>query len=680
MESIQILIMPVLMLSSFYLAFCSNRLRLAGYSKYVVSESNEVDPYCSSDININNWFNIKNLTFVLLAALFLFWVRYRFDNLYIFKLIYGGLLIISLRANALHICNIFIFKFVRNNPDEIKGQIIQSGKYIYALSAGKEFAFTIAIIPLAILSGSFYLYGAVYGGVLMTVSNIGRYRKFQKRKETSSSSATSGSKSGVILKKLKPCFWIALIAILVASEGHQIYLNRTYPKEDIETLFSPITSKYGIKIVHEIGEDFYSPLKNPSIQAGPTRNSKVTPIRHRVLLRYPDFLKRALEKYPIDVIKNYLNVIQFVGKIEDGDSSGYWGTYDPFRRIIYLVDNGEKNEDQAMGTFHHEFSSLLLKSHSFWINLWTDHHPENFKYYEDIYDTWNEVIEAARAFKDVDCYKKGIVANYGLTGFENDFNEYSEMIFAYPQKFKQIMEQYPRVRGKFLVWLDFYQKVDPIFTEEYFFGKSSYKESYDKGVEYAIQGKFKEAKKEFEKALKADEYNKTAAAILKTIKDVIAQKTEREAAIHLFKGISFVDKVQHDQAVEEFTKAIEISPRFVEAYLNRGISYDICVQYDQAVKEFTKAIEICPKCAEAYNARGFTYRKMDQYDLAIKDYTKSIEINPTDVTTYINRGLVFDEKGRLDQALKDYIKAIEINPICKTMVVDILLTRSENRL
>jgi hypothetical protein len=46
------------------------------------------------------------------------------------------------------------------------------------------------------------------------------------------------------------------------------------------------------------------------------------------------------------------------------------------------------------------------------------------------------------------------------------------MIFTYPEKFKTIMNQYPRVRGKFLVWLDFYQMIDPIFTEAYLLGEA----------------------------------------------------------------------------------------------------------------------------------------------------------------------------------------------------------------
>lgn len=225
---------------------------------------------------------------------------------------------------------------------------------------------------------------------------------------------------------------------------------------------------------------------------------------------------------------------------------------------------------------------------------------------------------------------------------------------------------------------DNYQKGFGYATQEQFMlSNDSYVRAwkcYKKGIDYATQGKFKKAKKEFEKSLKIDEFNTTEKVnLLKTIKNIIEQKIERKAAIHLFKGVSFVDKVEHDQGVEEFTKAIEISPRFVDAYLYRGFSYDVRCQYDQAIKEFTKAIKINPRYAIAYNARGFTYRKMDQYELAIKDYTTSIEIDPSDGTAYLNRGLVYNDKGRRDQAIKDYNKAIEINPLCKGMV-EFLLT------
>jgi hypothetical protein len=234
-------------------------------------------------------------------------------------------------------------------------------------------------------------------------------------------------------------------------------------------MFEPITSTYGIDIVYEIDKGFLSSLKNPGIPAGPSNNSLVEPIRHRILARYPALLKKALDKYPVGIITKYLGQINFAEEINE-DGFKYSGSFDPFRRVIYMVDDGTRPDKDAIHTFHHEFSSLLLARHSFLLNPWTDNHPDEFKYMVQLYDSVEERIKARKSITDF--YEKGIVSNYGLTSFENDFNEFSAMIFTYPEKFKKIMKRYPRVRGKFLVWLEFYQKIDPIFTEEYFLGKN----------------------------------------------------------------------------------------------------------------------------------------------------------------------------------------------------------------
>jgi hypothetical protein len=249
------------------------------------------------------------------------------------------------------------------------------------------------------------------------------------------------------------------------------YYYQTFPKAKIDALFEPVTSKYGIKIVYKIGNDFFSPLKNPLIPAGPPRCSKIKPIRDHVLIRYPDILLKAFSKYPDKVIKKYLKAIYFAGDIDDGDIE-YSGTYDPFRRIVYLVDDGGKDDREAMDTFHHEFSSLLLTRHSFFINPWADHNPKGFIYLTERYKRWKTLAKEVDLSKKGSAkdYEKGFMRVYGETDFENDFNEYSAMIFTYPKKFKKIMNRYPRVRGKFLVWLKFYQRIDPIFTEKYLLG------------------------------------------------------------------------------------------------------------------------------------------------------------------------------------------------------------------
>lgn len=274
---------------------------------------------------------------------------------------------------------------------------------------------------------------------------------------------------------MKRFFQISIVFSLLLiglAKAFLLYSDKTFSKEEIDRWFMPVTDEYGVRIVYQIEDDFFSPLENPPIPAGPWRGSKVVPINHRILARYPDILLKAMSKYPKDVIQNRLKAIFFSEEI-NADGFKYGGTYDPFRRIVYLVDNGGQSEKLAISNFHHEFSSLLLYSRSFYLNPWIEQNPRNFSYFSDVYKTWEELynkIDLSAEAKSED-FKKGFVSVYGQTNFENDFNEYSAMIFTYPEKFKEIMNRYPRVRAKFLIWLELYQEIDPIFTEKYLLGE-----------------------------------------------------------------------------------------------------------------------------------------------------------------------------------------------------------------
>ncbi len=260
--------------------------------------------------------------------------------------------------------------------------------------------------------------------------------------------------------------WLSIMAL---TESYNLYLDTAFSKLAIEEKFETLTKRYGIRIVYQIGDDFLSNITHPFIAVGPPKDSKIMAIRHRVLLRYPQRLSMAFKKYPEEVIKGYLNAIHFAAYINhNGVSSG--GTYDTFRRIVYMVDGGGRKDNDAISTFHHEFSSLLLSRHSFFLNPWFDQNPKDFVYAYESEKNWLEVFNNSSLEGTEADYEKGFMNTYGQTEFENDFNEYSAMIFTYPEKFKRIMARYPRVRGKFLVWLKFYQEIDPIFTEEYLLG------------------------------------------------------------------------------------------------------------------------------------------------------------------------------------------------------------------
>jgi len=59
-------------------------------------------------------------------------------------------------------------------------------------------------------------------------------------------------------------------------------------------------------------------------------------------------------------------------------------------------------------------------------------------------------------------------------------------------------------------------------------------------------------------------------------------------------------------------------------YFNRGLAHEKKGQYDEAISDFTKAIEIKPNYARAYRMRGEAYFNKGQYDKAIPDLKKAI--------------------------------------------------------
>jgi len=59
---------------------------------------------------------------------------------------------------------------------------------------------------------------------------------------------------------------------------------------------------------------------------------------------------------------------------------------------------------------------------------------------------------------------------------------------------------------------------------------------------------------------------------------------------------------QYNQAITDYSKAIELDPKFAKAYYNRSYAYDSINQQDRAVEDFNKAIELDPRLADTLYA------------------------------------------------------------------------------
>ena len=173
-----------------------------------------------------------------------------------------------------------------------------------------------------------------------------------------------------------------------------------------------------------------------------------------------------------------------------------------------------------------------------------------------------------------------------------------------------------------------------------------------------------EALREVQKVRKELEISKAEKPDLSKYNEAV----DRLSAIDWFeKGYALQNAHKHQEAVEAYTKAIELDPRedfkfSGGLYFLRGMSYDDLEDYQQAIKDFDRAIELDPKNAQAYYNRGVLYGLLDNDQQAINDYDKAIKLDPKNAQAYYSRGLAYVLVINDQQAIKDFDRAIELDP------------------
>ena len=116
----------------------------------------------------------------------------------------------------------------------------------------------------------------------------------------------------------------------------------------------------------------------------------------------------------------------------------------------------------------------------------------------------------------------------------------------------------------------------------------------------------------------------------------------------------------YQEAVKNFTNAIQQNPEAAEAYSGRGLTYLSIGALDKALADFSRAIELNQRSAEAYNGRSAVYRTKGDFDSAIADSNNAIQLYPNNPEAYHGRGLAHLYKNDLDNAIVDFSEAIAL--------------------
>ncbi|MCK5685315.1 tetratricopeptide repeat protein [bacterium] len=127
-------------------------------------------------------------------------------------------------------------------------------------------------------------------------------------------------------------------------------------------------------------------------------------------------------------------------------------------------------------------------------------------------------------------------------------------------------------------------------------------------------------------------------------------------------GVICFKKGQYQNAIDAFSKLIELAPDHADAFKNRGVSYMKQGKFDLAIKDFETAIKLFPELKGLYSNFGVAWYHKKEYAKAIENYDLELEMSPENHLAYFNRALCLAELDKNDQALEDLEKTLNLKP------------------
>ncbi len=99
-----------------------------------------------------------------------------------------------------------------------------------------------------------------------------------------------------------------------------------------------------------------------------------------------------------------------------------------------------------------------------------------------------------------------------------------------------------------------------------------------------------------------------------------------------------------------------------EAKLNmqQGINYMRGKDWDNAIKEFTLAIQKFPNYDVAYSNRAVAYMQQKKFNKAMDDLKEGVRINPKNATLHYNFVALYSLQNQLDRSLDSLDRCLEL--------------------
>jgi tetratricopeptide (TPR) repeat protein len=117
-----------------------------------------------------------------------------------------------------------------------------------------------------------------------------------------------------------------------------------------------------------------------------------------------------------------------------------------------------------------------------------------------------------------------------------------------------------------------------------------------------------------------------------------------------------------DQAVEAYSKAIDLRPFFAEAHVGLGDAKAAKGDVDGAIAAYQKALVHNPMNPRVHMSLGkIYYTEKNLYYESVGAYKRAIDLDPRFIEAHMGLGEVYEDKGLYKEAIGQYRKVVELD-------------------
>ncbi len=200
---------------------------------------------------------------------------------------------------------------------------------------------------------------------------------------------------------------------------------------------------------------------------------------------------------------------------------------------------------------------------------------------------------------------------------------------------------------------------------------------YDLGVTYLEKGSFRAAIPEFARAVELNPSDAVARNALgfalmldRRLDEAIRELQEAAkldpkfseaknnlASVYMLKGDLEKARVTLQEVLKD---PFYPTPEFV--YFNLARIYEQQGKIPQAVEEYRRALDIRPEFVDAHNNLGGLYLQQGKVDLAIRAFREATRLEPRVAIYQRNLGVAYLQAGNREEARKAFERSLELQP------------------